>query len=244
MQGVVSEIVKRFLILWFPFFMVVPVFAQEPGSNEVTPPEEPPPAPSAAAANAPANPVQNAVLEGIQLSSEPGKVADENVVTCYFIFRDKPSSYFYETKKKLNKLVFEFNDTQKGTSPIPSTKQSPIEGFEIEQKKIDVNREVKGLNPEFHDMISVTFSLTAMPLISVTDEYNVISFSFKWSTNAAKQVTLTSKEGKANPAVVTTLTGGGILLLGAAVYLYLRLRPPPPVPTPDIDTSDLPSHKL
>jgi hypothetical protein len=83
-----------------------------------------------------------------------------------------------------------------------------------------------------------------MPLISVTDEYNVISFSFKWSTNAAKQVTLTSKEGKANPAVVTTLTGGGILLLGAAVYLYLRLRPPPPVPTPDIDTSDLPSHKL
>ena len=244
MQGVVSEIVKRFLILWFPFFMIAPVFGQEPGSKEVTPPEEPPPAPSAAAATAPANPVQNAVLEGIQLSSEPGKVADENIVTCYFIFRDKPSSYFYETKKKLNKLVFEFNDTQKGTSPIPSTKQSPIEGFEIEQKKIDVNREVKGLNPEFHDMISVTFSLTAMPLISVTDEYNVISFSFKWSTNAAKQVTLTSKEGKANPAVVTTLTGGGILLLGAAVYLYLRLRPPPPVPTPDIDTSDLPSHKL
>ena len=244
MQGVVSEIVKRFLILWFPFFMIAPVFGQEPGSKEVTPPEEPPPAPSAAAATAPANPVQNAVLEGIQLSSEPGKVADENIVTCYFIFRDKPSSYFYETKKKLNKLVFEFNDTQKGTSPIPSTKQSPIEGFEIEQKKIDVNREVKGLNPEFHDMISVTFSLTAMPLISVTDEYNVISFSFKWSTNAAKQVTLTSKEGKANPAVVTTLTGGGILLLGAAAYLWWRLRPPPTPIQGDLDISDLPSHKL
>jgi hypothetical protein len=83
-----------------------------------------------------------------------------------------------------------------------------------------------------------------MPLISVTDEYNVISFSFKWSTNAAKQVTLTSKEGKANPAVVTTLTGGGILLLGAAAYLWWRLRPPPTPIQGDLDISDLPSHKL
>lgn len=241
MQGVVSEIVKRFLILWFPFFMIAPVFGQEPETKEVAPPEEPP-APTAAA---PANPVQNAVLEGIQLSSEPGKVADENIVTCYFIFRDKPSSYFYETKKKLNKLVFEFNDTQKGTSPIPSTKQAPIEGFEIEQKKIDVNREVKGLNPEFHDMISVTFNLTALPQISVTDEYNVISYSFKWSTNPAKQASLTSKEGKANPAVVTTLTGGGVLILGVAGYfLYKAIVKQPIQPPPDLDTNDLPSHKL
>lgn len=245
MQGVVSEIVKRFLILWFPFFMIAPVFGQEPGTQEVTPPEEPPPAPAAAAAAAPVNPVQNAVLEGVQLSSEPGKAADENVVTCYFIFRDKPSSYFYETKKKLNKLVFEFNDTQKGTSPIPSTKQSPIEGFEIEQKKIDVNREVKGLNPEYHDMISVTFNLSAIPQITVTDEYNVISYSFKWSTNPAKQASLVSKEGKANPAVVTTLTGGGVLILGVAGYfLYKFLVKPPIQPPPDLDTSDLPSHKL
>jgi hypothetical protein len=241
MQGVVSEIVKRFLILWFPLFMIAPVFGQEPQTKEVTPPEEPPAAPSAAA---PVNPVQNAVLEGIQLSSEPGKEAGENIVTCYFIFRDKPSSYFYETKKKLNKLVFEFNDTQKGTSPIPSTKQLPIEGFEIEQKKIDVNREVKGLNPEYHDMISVTFSLTAIPLISVTDEYNVISYSFKWSSDPAKQAKYVSKEGKANPAVVTTLTGGGVLLLGAAVFLWWKFRPVPPKPPEDIDTNDLPSHKL
>ena len=243
MQGVVSEIVKRFLILWFPFFMIAPVFGQEPGTREVTPPEEPP-APAAAAAAAPANPVQNAVLEGIQLSSEPGKAADENIVTCYFIFRDKPSSYFYETKKKLNKLVFEFNDTQKGTSPIPSTKQSPIEGFEIEQKKIDVNREVKGLNPEFHDMISVTFNLTALPQISVTDEYNVISYSFKWSTNPAKQVSLTSKEGKSNPVLIGSLAGGGAILIGGAIYAYLKyFAPKKPVPEGDLDTFDLPSHK-
>jgi hypothetical protein len=229
MQGVVSEIVKRFLILWFPFFMIAPVFGQEPETKEVAPPEEPP-APTAAA---PANPVQNAVLEGIQLSSEPGKVADENIVTCYFIFRDKPSSYFYETKKKLNKLVFEFNDTQKGTSPIPSAKPAPIEGFDIEQIKKDVNKEVKGLNPEFHDMISVTFNLTALPQINVTDEYNVISYSFKWSSDPTKINKYVSKEGKTNVPLVVGLIGGGVLLLGGAAYYILKPPPPPPVDGPD-----------
>jgi hypothetical protein len=237
MQGVVSEIVKRFLILWFPFFMIVPVFGQEPETKEVTPPEEPP-APSAAA---PANPVQNAVLEGIQLSSEPGKEAGENVVTCYFIFRDKPSSYFYEKKLKTNKLVFEFNDTQKGTSPIPSTKQPPIEGFDIEQKKVDVNKEVKGLNPEWHDMISVTFNLSAMPLISVTDEYNVISYSFKWG-NSEKYI---DKGGRPNPGMIAGLTGGGVLVLGGAIFVIWKyFGPKPAIKEVDLDTNDLPSHKL
>jgi hypothetical protein len=238
MQGVVSEIVKRFLILWFPFFMVAPVFGQEP--KEVTPPEEPP-APTAAPGVAPVNPVQNAVLEGIQLSAEPGKEAGENIVTCYFIFRDKPSSYFYETKKKLNKLVFEFNDTQKGTSPIPSAKQAPIEGFDIEQIKKDVNKEVKGLNPEYHDMISVTFNLTALPQINVTDEYNVISYSFKWSSDPTKIAKYVSKEGKTNVPLVVGLIGGGVLLLGGAAYYILKPPPPPPVDGP-LDTNDLPSH--
>jgi hypothetical protein len=239
MQGVVSEIVKRFLILWVPFFLAVPAFGQEPENQELAPPEES--APAQMQSPAPVNQVQNAVLEGIQLSSEPGKEAGENVITCYFIFRDKPSSYFYETKKKQNKLVFEFNDTQKGTSPIPSQKQSPIEGFDIEQKKIDVNKEVKGLNPEYHDMISVTFNLSAIPQISVTDEYNVISFSFKWNPNNVEKYV--SKEGKTNPAVVTTLTGGGVIVLGVAGYLLWRyLNPPlPPVDGP-LDTTDLPSH--
>ncbi|HUI91993.1 MAG TPA: hypothetical protein VLX68_07090 [Chitinivibrionales bacterium] len=242
MQGLVPEIVKRFLILWFPFFMIATAFGQEPENKEVTPPEEPP-APPAAAAAAPVNPVQNAVLEGIQISSEPGKEAGENVVTCYFIFRDKPSSYFYEKKPKINKLVFEFNDTQKGTSPIPSTKQPPIDGFEIEQKKIDINKEVKGLNPEYHDMISVTFNLTAMPIISVTDEYNVISFTFKWNPNNVKKYI--STEEKPNGAVIGTSIGGGVLLLGVVGYfLWKRFNPPPQQGEEILDTTDLPSHKL
>ncbi len=150
MQGFVSEVFKRFLILWLPFFMIAPAFGQkgDPGSKAITPHADSSIAPAVAPTVAPAavtksspptaaapsvvpvNPVQNAVLEGIQVSSEPSKKANENVVTCYFIFRDKPSSYFYEVKRKTKKLVFEFHDTQKGSSPVDLQKMPPIEGFE------------------------------------------------------------------------------------------------------------------
>ena len=198
--------------------------------------------PAHASAPEASNPVQNAVIEGIQLSSEPGKEAGENIVTCYFIFRDKPSSYFYEIKKGTKKLVFEFNDTQKGSSPVPSTSQAPITGFDVEQRKIDINKEVKGMNPEWHDLVSVSFSLSAIPQISVTDEYNVISFTYKWSSDPAKAAKFTAKEGKTNWALASSLGGIGLLLAGGGVYWYLKHQPgPPPVPTP-LDTSDLPVH--
>ena len=187
--------------------------------------------------------VQNAVLEGIQFSSEEGKEPGEKVVTCYFIFKDKPTSYFYEIKKKLKKLIFEFNDTQKGTSPVPSLSEPPIEGFAIEQKKIDVNKEVKGLTQEWHDLISVAFDLRKLPQIDVKDEYNIISFSYKWTTDPLKEKNYEIKgEGK-NKIVVWGSVGGLGLLSGGilAYYKWGRGQPHNQVEGP-IDVSDLPSH--
>jgi hypothetical protein len=243
------KLLKRFLILWFPFFMIAPAFGQEEAPKELTPPSEepaPPPQPPAGTqpAVAPVNPVQNAVIEGVQLSSEPSKEANESIITCYFIFRDKPSSYFYEVKKKTNKLVFEFNDTQKGNSPVASQKLAPIEGFELEQGKIDVNREVKGLNPEWHDMVTVTFSLSAIPKINVADEYNVISFSFKWSSDPAKAKALVAHEGGVSPGAVVGISGGVLVAGGIAGYFiwnYLKSRPGP-VGQGEVDTNDIPIH--
>jgi hypothetical protein len=244
MRGIVNDAVKRFLVLWFPFFMIAQVFGQEgePGSSEIAPlPDSLSIPPAAAAAAVTVNPVQSAVLEGIQISSEPSKEGNENVVTGYFIFRDKPSSYFYEVKRKTNKLVFEFNDTRKGESPVESQKQPPIEGFELEQRKTDVNKDVKGLNPEWHDMVSVTFNLSAIPKINVTDEYNVISFSYKWSTDPQKQKALVDRKGSTNWGLMGGLAGGGALALGAVLYFLLK-PPPPPVPDGALDTNDLPLH--
>jgi hypothetical protein len=241
----VSEVFKRFLILWFPFFMIAPAFGQEADSvsKELTPPPEsssPPPAPAPSAG--PVNPVQNAVIEGIQVSSEPSKEANENIVTCYFIFRDKPSSYFYEVKRKTNKLVFEFNDTQKGSSPVASQKLPPIEGFELEQTKIDVNKDVKGLNPEWHDMVSVTFSLSAIPKINVADEYNVISFNFKWSSDPSKVKALVDQQGKSHPGVIAGVSSGVLVAGGIAAYFLLKSMKRPAPGIEPLDTADLPSH--
>lgn len=171
--------------------------------------------------------VQNAVLEGIQLSKEPGDTPDESVITCYFIFRDKPTSYFYEAKVKQKTIVFEFNDVARGVSPIESSKESPIQGFRIESAKVDANKEVVGLNPEWHDILKVSFFFDAIPEITVKDEYSVISFSFKWSTDVEKQKDLVMDDG-GNKALLFTLIGGGLAvggLAGVALLLVLNKDP-------------------
>jgi len=235
MQDVGMETVKRFLLLWIPIFLIISPLSAEENAQLARPPVNNAPPPDVA------SPVQNAVIEGVQLSSEPSKEPGENVVTCYFIFRDKPSSYFYEVKRGAKKLVFEFNDTQKGSSPIPSSAQAPILGFEMEQKKVDINKEVKGLTPEWHDLISITFDLSAVPQISVSDEYNVISFTYKWSNDPAKTTKYIVKESKTNWGILGSLLGVGAVGAGVAIWYVLKPPPPPPVPTP-LDTSDLPSH--
>lgn len=246
MHRVVNRVAARFLIVWYPFFMAAPLFGQEPESSpqEAAPPaEQTAPAPAAPAA-APAATVQDAVLEGIQVSSEPSKDNPKDfVVTCYFIFHDKPTSYFYETKRKNNKLIFEFNDAQTGTSPIPSQRVSPIDGFLLEQRKVDINKDVKGLTPEWHDQLYVTFSLSAIPKIHVADEYNVISYSFTWSTDPAKLKMLIDNTGKTNWGLVGGLAGGGAVAVGVALYFLLKPAPPLPAASP-LDTSDLPGRSL
>ncbi len=183
---------------------------------------------------------QNAIIEGIQLTSEPGTIPDEKIVAGYFIFRDKPSSYFYEVKLREKKLIFEFNDTRVGSSPVPSVSEPPIKGFVIEQGKIDVNRTVKGLKPEWHDFIRVVFDLEAVPEIHVSDEYSIISFSFKWTTDPQKQIKYIVKDQTPKIILLSTAGVGGIAL-GSVAFFFLR---PPQVEKPlsPLPCDDLPRH--
>jgi hypothetical protein len=182
---------------------------------------------------------QNATLEGVQLSSEAGKEPGEKVVSCYFIFRDKPSSYFYEMKRADKRLVFEFNDAEKGGSPIQSAAEPPILGFSIDQKKVDVNKDVRGLNPEFHDMVSVTFNLDNIPNITVNDEYTVISFTYKWTTDPSKAAKYAVKDNK---AWVYAGSAGGLAVIGGGLLAWYLLKPPANHESGIIDVSDLPQH--
>ena len=183
---------------------------------------------------------QNAIIEGVQLTAEPGAQPDEKIIAGYFIFRDKPSSYFYEIKLREKKLIFEFNDTRVGSSPVPTASEPPIKGFIIEQGKIDVNKAVKGLKPEWHDLIRVVFNLEAVPDIHVNDEYSIISFSFKWTTDPSKQSRYVIKDQ--TPKIILWSTAGvGGIALGAVAYFMLK-PPPPSTELEVLSDDDLPEH--
>jgi hypothetical protein len=184
--------------------------------------------------------IQNAVLEGVQLSSEPGDAPHETYVSGYFIFRDKPTSYFYELRRREKQLVFEFNDTEKGVSPIESQSIEPITGFTVEQEKFDINEDVAGLKPEWHDMVRVTFNLKKLPIVTVKDEYSVITFSYPWTTDPSKIDEFTVKEKNRAPIIFST---AGVGLLGAGVLTWYLVRPDEVKPDPPLDITDLPSRE-
>lgn len=186
---------------------------------------------------------QNAIIEGVQLTAEPGERPDEKIISGYFIFRDKPSSYFYEVKLREKKLIFEFNDTRVGSSPVPTASEPPIKGFIIEQGKIDVNKAVKGLMPEWHDLIRVVFDLEAVPDIHVNDEYSIITFSFKWTSDPEKQKKYIVKD-QTPKVILWSSAGVGGVALGAVAYYFLRpdknIKPLKDLPTDDLPIRELP----
>lgn len=188
------------------------------------------------------SPVQNAVLEGIQITKETSQVPDEVIITCYFIFRDKPTSYFYEAKLKEKKIIFEFNDVELGTSPIPSVKEPPIQGFRLVSEKVDANKEVVGLNPEWHDILKVHFFMDAIPEITVKDEYSIISFSFRWSTNPAKIAQFSQTPSKKGKVILFSLLGSGAALGGLGAFLFLKNDDGNQADDGPIDISDIPKH--
>jgi len=182
---------------------------------------------------------QDAVIEGLQVSTEQGKTSDEVIVTCYFIFRDRPTSYFYDIDRKNKTLVFEFVDARTGTSPIAAVEQQPLREITIEESQIDANKDIKGLNPEWHDMIRITFELDYVPVISVTDEANIISFKYRWTTDPGKY----QQYIEANKFPMVFWISGGVLgAIGIGTLTYFLIpKKEPPEPGP-LSTSDLPAR--
>jgi hypothetical protein len=178
---------------------------------------------------------QDAVIEGLQVSTEKGATDDEVIVTCYFIFRDKPSSYFYEVNRKERKLTFEFVDARTGTSPIAALEQAPIQEIVITEDQVDANKEIKGLNPEWHDMIRISFQLEYIPVISVSDESNIISFRYKWTTDSEK---ITQYIEANRFPMVFWISGGTLGSIGIGVLTYFLI--PKKQPSKELLTDDLP----
>jgi hypothetical protein len=115
-----------------------------------------------------------------------------------------------------------------------------MKNFTVEQKQINVNKDIKGLKPEYHSQVRVTFNVTDVPKIQVSDEFNVISFTYKWTNDPAKQkeyilVNNTPKIIIWSASSVATIGGGAL-----GYYLWYINRPERPL-DPLIIT-DLPTH--
>lgn len=184
--------------------------------------------------------VQNAVIEGIQITADKGSTPEEKIVSGYFIFRDKPSHYFYDVNLRQKKITFEFQDTKASAAPVPSVAESPIKGFTIVSDKVDVNKTVKGLNPEFHNVIRVVFDLEGVPEIKVNDEYSIITFSFKWTNNPALISRYTMKDPTKKIVWWSVGVVGAAALGGGAAWFLTR--PEPPKPLDDLYIGDLPDR--
>jgi hypothetical protein len=234
MNTKINILTARLMLVWSLVVFSNPGFGQEPlfenedrhrGASEL------------------AGHTQNAVLEGIQISSEPGQTADEKVITGYFIFRDKPTSYFYEANLRENKIIFDFNDCEMGASPIPSQKVPPINGFRIEQIKININADIQGLNPEWHDVVRVSLFMDGIPEITVKDEYSIVSFSFTWSTDPSRAKEYTQRS---NTPKVFLFSSLGLAAIGGGILAYVLTRPPEDTLNNATDgplsTNDLPKH--
>jgi hypothetical protein len=182
---------------------------------------------------------QDAVIEGLQVSVDKSSVNDEIVVNCYFIFRDKPSSYFYNIDRKENKLTFEFVDARSGSSPIAALEQAPIREIVIEEDQTDANKDVKGLNPEWHDVIRISFELEYLPVISVSNEQNIISFNYKWTTDSEKIPQYLYKD---KFPLIFWASGGVLGAIGGGVLAYFLWPKKETVIDRVLKIDDLPSR--
>jgi len=166
--------------------------------------------------------IQAAILDNITVEVETTAVAMERKVIVTFLLSQKPSSYFAYFQKKPNRLIFDFYDTKPGASPIYVIPDPPFLSCQIESFKIDINKEIAGLNPDIRDQTRVTFVSQHEINYRVDGEEEKAVLTYNWSLDRKKQLQYIVK--KKSHWKLYTLTG----LVGGGGVLAWFLREPPP----------------
>lgn len=184
-----------------------------------------------------------AILQDIQSSSEPGRSPSEKQVAVHFVFRGSPARYTYDLRPKKKKLVFRFLGARTGSHPIRSVDQRPLTDFHIEQDSVDVNRQVPGLEPQWHNVVTVVFDLKHVPVVTVTDQYSVITFSYTWTTDPSRIDDYVLR-GRSNRTLLLSLAGLGGVGGGVLAAYLLKQQTDEAQPREVLRTEDLPQREL
>ncbi|MFH0920829.1 MAG: hypothetical protein V1913_10750 [Fibrobacterota bacterium] len=163
---------------------------------------------------------QKAQLVGIQVDEKPGVTEKEKLTDISFIFVDKPSAYYHNFKDGL--LVVDFYDAQLGEEKLPDITQAPFTGSTIAIDKIDVNKDIEGMQPLFKDIVRVTLPVQQGLDIDFTmsDDFNVVTLATVW-TAGGKLGEKSRKTGKKSYKWMW-ITGGVVgVTTGTVLYFFL-----------------------
>ena len=174
---------------------------------------------------------EKAQLVGLQLESRPGATKDETMTDISFIFIDRPTAYYHNLKDNI--LAVEFYDAVIGSEELPRIKQPPFTDCKIANEKLNVNKDIEGMAPDFKDVVRVTFALEAGVQIdyTMTDDFNVVTLSSTWSKTGSIVTKRTTQKSK----MWMWIVGGVVGVSGAAAaYLVLTQKTDTVVKTPEI----------
>jgi hypothetical protein len=183
---------------------------------------------------------EKAQLLGIQVDEKKGATEEEKLTDISFIFIERPSAYYHQRKDNL--VIIEFFDAVLGEEELPAINQSPFANCKVCQEKVDVNREIEGLAPDFKDVVRVELAIEKGVNIdlTLTDDFNVISLSTTW-TQGGEIVTEQTKEKSPKGKWILGSSLGAGLGTTAAILILIGNDPRlPDIPIWNPEPPDLP----
>lgn len=169
----------------------------------------------------------------VSMDTEQGMTPDEKAVFITFQFNRKPSNYFHYYMNDPTRLVFDFNDTKLGDDAIVLVPEQPYLTCNVEGMKVDINRDVEGLEADIRDMVRISMSSDYKIHYSVRDERFSVILNYHWSTDPAKQQQYIIREK--SKWWLWTLLGTGAVGGGVAAWWFTQEKeeePEVPLGTP------------
>ncbi len=131
-----------------------------------------------------------------------------------FLFSEEPSygiTYFSFYDSTIKAIVLDFYDSFIGESILDSIQEFPIQSCKVEQYKVDLNKGISGLKPDYRDVVRIKlFSDYDIPIRVFQNNFNVIQLSLEWNDDIRKS--LTKKDNSIYwkiPMAVFLMTGIG-----------------------------------
>lgn len=139
-----------------------------------------------------------------------------------FLFSQEPVyglTYFtyYDSLEKA--IVIDFFDTRIGESLLDPVKEFPIRGSSIEHLRIDMNKNIEGLHPDWRDMVRIRLYCDyAVPVKLYQDDFNMVNLLVEWEPDIPRVATPNHEKSLLWKIHMAVLLMGGIGMGSSLLY--------------------------